>query len=56
MFYCVDSEKALINEDDPQERELIVEMHPWRFWNVFFLLIHARRFRHFRRLFIEHLI
>ena len=26
MFYCVDNEKAMINEDDRQERELCVEL------------------------------
>ena len=39
MFYCVDGEKALINADDRQERELcilVVETRPERFHNVFF--------------------
>jgi hypothetical protein len=38
IFHCVDSEKALINEEDRQERELhvelrmlVVETHPGRF-------------------------
>jgi hypothetical protein len=34
MFYCVDSEKALINEDDRQERELrglVDNTHPGHF-------------------------
>ena len=43
VFYCVDSDKALISEDDHQERELrvklcrfVVKTCPGRFWNVFF--------------------
>ena len=40
MFYCIDCEKDLINEDDHQEcelrvelRRLIVEAHLGRFWS-----------------------
>ena len=53
MFYCVDSEKVMINEDAPQDRELrvelrrlIVETHPGRYWNSF-PLIYACRSNHF---------
>jgi hypothetical protein len=38
MFYYADNEKALINEDDRQDRELrklVIETHPGRFWNFF---------------------
>ena len=44
MFHCVDCEKALINEDNRQERKLrielcrlVVETHLGCFWNVFSL-------------------
>ena len=39
VFYCVDNKKALINEDDHEEREqrkLVVETRPGHFWNGFF--------------------
>lgn len=44
VFHCVDSEKAMINEDDHQERELrrlVIEARLGRFWNVFFFLTYA---------------
>ena len=65
MFYCVDSEKVLISEDNRRERELyvqlcrlVVETHPGRFLNVF-PLIYARcsnYFMIFMLLFIERII
>jgi hypothetical protein len=42
VLYCVDNDKALISEDDCQERKLhiklrrlVVETRHGRFWNVF---------------------
>jgi hypothetical protein len=65
MFYCGDSEKALINKDDHRDRELrvqlrrlVVETHLGHFFKSF-PLIYAHRsnyFMHFRHLFIELLI
>ena len=63
VFYCVDNDKALVSEDDHQERELcvklcrfVVETRPGHLWNVcFFYLIYACRFddfMHFTSLFI----
>jgi hypothetical protein len=64
VFYCVESGKAPISEDDSQERELRVELHklvvetsPGRFWNFFLLIyVHSNYFMRFMRLFIERLI
>ena len=59
MLYCVvDSQKALISEDDCQERELHIETHPGHFWK-FFSLIYARYSIYFMRfiyLFIHYII
>lgn len=65
MFYYVDCEKALINEDNRQERKLRIELsrlvvktHLGCFWNVF-PLMYARcynYFIHLMYLFIERLI
>jgi hypothetical protein len=61
MFYCVDSEKTLINEDDHKDRELcilVVETRPRRFWKKIPLIYvqHSNYFMHFRHLFIKHII
>jgi len=62
VFYCVDSEKTMINEDECQEcelRKLVVETRLRQFWNVLFFLIYAHHsdyFRHFMGLFIKRLI
>ena len=55
MFYSVDSEKALISEDDHQELELrdklhrfVVEARLGHFWNVIFSLIYAHCTYYFR--------
>ena len=66
VSYCVDSEKALINEDDCQERELRVNCadslsrHVLGVFGMFFFpLIYASHFNDFMRfvcLFIERLI
>ena len=61
MFYCVDGEKALISEDNSQERELhrlVVKTHSRPFWNVFFPLIYAYCSNYFMYnvFFIERLI
>jgi hypothetical protein len=66
VSYYVDSEKALISEDERQEcelrvklRKLIVKSRTGRFWDIFSPLIYACRsnyFMHFMCLFIERLI
>jgi hypothetical protein len=62
MFYCIDIEEVLINEDDRHDCELcrlVVEIHPTRFLDGFspkFYARHSNYFMPFMCLFIECLI
>ena len=64
MFYYVDNEKAMINKDDHQKRELLnctysLSRHILDIFGILFSLIYACRtnyFMHFMHLFIEHII